>query len=381
MAALLTSVGENRDKLAMYLSECRRMGITVSAPSVNDSTLTFTPVGDDMIRFGMGAVRNVGSNVVAGLVEAREEQGAYESFSDFLKKVPMHVCNKRTVESMIKAGAFDELGHTRRALVTIHEQAIDQAISHKKQSQQYETDIFGAMAGEDSDMGDIDGVAVPDLPEWDKKDKLAFEREMLGLYVSDHPLQGLERVLAQHADRSITSLISEDGPPDGTIVTIAGMITGLQRRIAKTSGNPYARLEVEDLAGTIEVMFFGKAYQPVSTVLADDLVVAIKGRLQRREDGGVSISAQDMIVPDLEGEGASTGPVVLSLPTQRASEKVVAQLGETLQRHRGSNEVHVKLLSGDKVELMRLGPGYQVTPSPGLYGDLKVLLGPGCLEG
>ena len=381
MAALLTSVGENRDKLAMYLSECRRMGITVSAPSVNDSALTFTPVGDDMIRFGMGAVRNVGSNVVAGMVEAREEQGAYESFSDFLKKVPMHVCNKRTIESMIKAGAFDELGHTRRALVTIHEQAVDQAISQKKQSQQYETDIFGAMAGEDSDIGDFDGVAVPDLPEWDKKDKLAFEREMLGLYVSDHPLQGLERVLAQHADRSITSLLSEDGPPDGATVTIAGMITGLQRRIAKSSGNPYARLEVEDLAGTIEVMFFGKAYQPVSMVLADDLVVAIKGRLQRREDGGVSISAQDMIVPDLEGEGASTGPVVLSVSAQRASEKVVTQLGETLQRHRGSNEVHVKLLSGDKVELMRLGPEYQVTPSPGLYGDLKVLLGPSCLEG
>ncbi|GAB3188468.1 DNA polymerase III subunit alpha [Nesterenkonia suensis] len=380
LAALLTSVGENRDKLALYLAECRRMGITVTPPSVNDSTLNFTPVGDDMIRFGMGAVRNVGANVVAGLVEAREEQGGFDSFSDFFKKVPQHVCNKRTIESMIKAGAFDEMGQTRRALVQIHEQAVDQAVKQKKDSLQYETDIFGAMSTGDDGMDDFDAVQVPDLPEWDKKDKLAFERDMLGLYVSDHPLQGLERVLAQHADRSISSLLSEEGPPDGATVTIAGMITTLQRRIAKSSGNPYAKVEVEDLAGSIEVMFFGKAYQPISTVLAEDLVVAVKGRLQRREDGGVSISAQEMIVPELDGEAAS-GPVVLTVPSQRASEKVVTQLGEVLMRHRGSNEVHVQLLSGDTVEVMRLGPEYQVTPSPSLYGDLKVLLGPSCLQG
>lgn len=158
------------------------------------------------------------------------------------------------------------------------------------------------------------------------------------------------------------------------------MITTLQRRIAKSSGNPYARVEVEDLAGSIEVMFFGKAYQPISTVLAEDLVVAIKGRLQRRDDGAVSISAQEMIVPELDGE-AGSGPVVLTVPSQRASEKVVTQLGEVLRRHRGSNDVHVQLLSGDKVEVMRLGAHYQVTPSPSLYGDLKVLLGPSCLQG
>nr|WP_029514185.1 DNA polymerase III subunit alpha [Nesterenkonia sp. F] len=379
MAALLTSVGENRDKLALYLNECRHMGITVTPPSVNESTQNFTPVGDDMIRFGMGAVRNVGSNVVAGLVEARREKGAFESFSDFLKKVPPHVCAKRAVESMIKAGSFDDLGYTRRALVSVHEQAVEQAVKQKKDALQYETDIFGAMSGGEDGLDDFDAVAVPEMPEWDKKDKLAFERDMLGLYVSDHPLQGLERVLAQHADRSITSLLGEDGPPDGATVTIAGMITTLQRRIAKSSGNPYARVEVEDLGGTIEVMFFGKAYQPVSMVLAEDLVVAIKGRIQRRDDGSVSMSAQEMIVPELDDE-TSTGPVVLSVPSQRASEKVVTQLGEILRRHRGSNDVHVRLLSGATIEVMRLGPDYQVTPSPSLYGDLKVLLGPSCLE-
>ena len=375
MAALLTSVGENRDKLAIYLSECRRMGITVTPPSVNDSALDFTPVGDATIRFGMGAVRNVGSNVVAGMVSARQEQGRYDSFSDFFKKVPVQVCNKRTVESMIKAGAFDEMGHTRRSLVAVHEQAIDQSIGQKRKEAENQFDLFSDSA---LDLGEALQVSVPELPEWDKMDKLSFERDMLGLYVSDHPLQGLERTLAQHADRSIAQVMSEDGPPDNATVTVAGMITSLQRKVAK-SGNPYARAEVEDLVGTLEVMFFGKTYQAVSMVLAEDLVVAIRGQVDRREDGGVVLKAMDVTALDTHEDGAE-GPVVLSVPVQKATEKVVAELGSTLQAHRGSAAVHVKLLSGHKVELMRLGDDFQVTPSPALYGDLKVLLGPTCLE-
>lgn len=378
MAALLTSVGENRDKLAMYLSECRRMGITVTAPSINESELTFTPVGDSTIRFGMGAVRNVGANVVAGMVDARSEQGAYDSFSDFFKKVPVHVCNKRTVESLIKAGAFDELRHTRRALMMVHEQAIDQAVKKKRDSLQYETDIFGAMSTGDDGMDDFDAVVVPEVREWDKMDKLGFEREMLGLYVSDHPLQGKERVLSQHADRSIVSVMSEDGPPDGAIVTICGMITSLDRRVAK-SGNPYARAEVEDLVGSLEVMFFGKTYQAVSMVLAQDLIISIKGQVDRREDGGVVLKAMDVTVPEINDDGGP-GPVMVSMSAQKATEKVVTELGRTLQAHAGSADVHIKLLSGDRIEMMRLGDEFQVTPSPALYGDLKVLLGPACLE-
>lgn len=377
MAALLTSVGENRDKLAMYLSECRRMGITVTPPSINESELTFTPVGDETIRFGMGAVRNVGANVVAGMVEARTEQGAYESLSDFFKKVPLHVCNKRTIESLIKAGGFDELGHTRRSLVAVHEQAIDQAVKKKKDSLQYETDIFGAMSTGDDGMEDFDAVQVPQLPEWDKKDKLAFEREMLGLYVSDHPLQGLERTLSQHADRSIASVMSEEGPPDGAIVTICGMITALERRVAK-SGNPYARAAVEDMVGSIEVMFFGKTYQAVSMVLAEDLIVSIKGQVDRRDDGGVVLKAMDVTVPEITEDGV-TGPVVVSMPVQKATEKIVTELGQTLKAHAGNADMHIKLVYPDKYELIRV-ENFRVNPSPSLYGDLKVILGPTCLE-
>ncbi len=192
MAALLTSVGDDKDKLALYLTECRHMGITVLPPDVNESELNFTPVGKD-IRFGMGAVRNVGANVVQAMVKARNEKEKFTSFNDFLAKVPAVVCNKRTIESMIKAGAFDQLGHTRRGLVMCHEQAVEDVVAQKKKEDngEFTFDLF-AMGGSEDPEAETFSVEVPDVPEWERKDMLAFEREMLGLYVSDHPLRGLD---------------------------------------------------------------------------------------------------------------------------------------------------------------------------------------------
>ncbi|MEN2745896.1 DNA polymerase III subunit alpha [Sinomonas halotolerans] len=375
MAALLTSVGDDKDKSAMYLNECRRMGITVLPPDVNESSLTFTPVGRD-IRFGMGAIRNVGANVVHSMVAAREEKGAFTSFSDFLQKVPAVVCNKRTIESLVKAGAFDSLGHPRRALAMIHEEAVDAVISIKRNEANNQFDLFSALGGGDGPSGLH--VDIPDLPEWEKKDKLAFERDMLGLYVSDHPLQGLEGVLAQHAETGITSLLSEDGPADGSIVTIAGMITSLSRRIAKASGNAYARAEVEDLGASMEVMFFGQVYGPIATLLAEDLIVVVKGRLQRRDDGAVTLNAMELTVPDLTD--ATGGPIVITLPTHKATESVVTKLGEVLRTHPGHNEVRLHLQGTRSIEVMRVGAHLRVNPNPALFGDLKVLLGPACLD-
>ncbi|WP_294566522.1 DNA polymerase III subunit alpha [Arthrobacter sp. MSA 4-2] len=375
MAALLTSVGDDKDKLAIYLNECRRMGITVLPPDVNESSVNFTPVGND-IRFGMGAIRNVGANVVGAMVTAREEKGDFTSFSDFLQKVPAVVCNKRTIESLIKAGAFDSLKHPRRALAMIHEEAVDSVIVLKRNEAANQFDLFSAF--DDPGAGSSLSVEVPDLPEWEKKDKLSFERDMLGLYVSDHPLQGLEGILSQHADLTIPSVISDEGPADGAIVTIAGMITSLQRRIAKNSGNAYARAEIEDLAGSMEVMFFGQVYGPISGVLAEDLIVVVRGRLQRRDDGAVMLNAQELTVPDLS-EGHS-GPVVISMAQHKATEAAVTALGEVLRTHPGTSEVQIRLNGNRKVEVMKLGVDLRVNPTPSLFGDLKVLLGPACLD-
>ncbi|UKA56023.1 DNA polymerase III subunit alpha [Arthrobacter sp. FW305-BF8] len=375
MAALLTSVGDDKDKSAIYLNECRRMGITVLPPDVNESALNFTPVGND-IRFGMGAIRNVGVNAVEAMVAARASEGAYTSFKDYLMKVPAVVCNKRTIESLIKAGAFDSLGHHRRALAMIHEEAIDSVITLKRNEAIGQFDLFAGFDEAESEASL--SIEIPDLPEWEKKDKLAFERDMLGLYVSDHPLQGLEGVLSQHADQSITSIIAEDGPHDGAIITIAGMITSLSRRIAKASGNAYARAEIEDLGGSMEVMFFGQVYGPIASVLAEDLIVVVKGRLQRRDDGAVTLNCMELSVPDLSQ--GTNGPLVITMQTHKATEAVVTELGDVLRNHRGNSEVRVNLQGDSRIEVMALPVHLRVNPNPSLFGDLKVLLGPACLD-
>ena len=376
MAALLTSVGDDKDKLALYLNECRHIGITVLPPDVNESALNFTPVGKD-IRFGMGAIRNVGTNAVAGMVEARTEKGHYNDFNDFLGKVPAVVCNKRTIESLIKAGAFDSMKHPRRALVAIHEEAVDSVIQVKRNEAANQFDLFSALGAEES--SESMHVAIPDIPDWDKKEKLAYERDMLGLYVSDHPLQGLGSALEQYADMPVTHVLSDDGPQDGHIISIAGMISGLQRRIAKKSGNPYARCEIEDLSGSMEVMFFGQAYQPIAEILADDLIVVVKGRVQRRDDGSITLNAQEMMIPEIS-EDANGGPVVIGIPTHKATETLVQKLGDVLRTHSGNTEVRVKLTGSRGTSLMRLGMNFRVNPNPALFGDLKVLLGPHCLD-
>nr|WP_272878897.1 DNA polymerase III subunit alpha [Rothia nasimurium] len=379
MAALLTSVGDDKDKLALYLNECRHMKITVLPPDVNESALNFTPVGDD-IRFGMGAIRNVGANVVAAMVDTREEKGRYENFNDFLAKVPMVVCNKRTVDSLIKAGAFDSLGHDRRPLSMIHEEAIDATVSVKRQEAAGQFDLFGGLGLEDDNPANDLAVQVPDVPEWEKRDKLNFEREMLGLYVSDHPLRGLEDALDALSDSTIQGLVSEDSvKPDGAIVTVAGMITSVSRRIAKNSGNPYARLEIEDRTGSMEVMFFGRAYEPIAGVLAEDLICTIKGRLQRRDDGSVTLSAQELHIPEISADGTG-GPVTIVVPEYKATEETLHQLRDILKNHKGESEVRIALMTRTKRVMLRLGADLRVTPNPALFGDLKVLLGPACLD-
>lgn len=379
MAALLTSVGDNKDKLALYLNECRAMGITVLAPDVNESTLTFAPVGED-IRFGMGAIRNVGANVVEGMIAAREEKGRYESFNDFLKKVPLQVCNKRTIESLIKAGAFDDLGHTRRSLSLIHEAAVDAAVAVKRKEAAGQFDLFGSL-GMDDALGDELTVTIPDVPDWDRREKLNFERDMLGLYVSDHPLRGLERALSDAATHSVHDIIGEDSHVrDGETVTIAGMLTGVSRRIAKSSGNQYASVELEDPSGaTITVMFFSRAYETMGAALADDLICSIRGRVQRRDDGSVNMSAQELQILEISDDGRAA-PITIVVPEYLVTEANLKELKETLRDHKGTADVRMLIRTRDKEQLVLLDPSVRVEPNPSLFGEIKTIFGPSCIR-
>ncbi|MHA4820391.1 DNA polymerase III subunit alpha, partial [Streptomyces aculeolatus] len=239
MAALLTSVRDDKDKSAVYLNECRKMGIKVLPPDVNESEADFTPRGDDTIVFGLSAVRNVGRNVVDSIVRGRQAKGAYLSFPDYLDKSEPVVCNKRTTESLIKAGAFDALGHTRKGLLAAYEPMVDAVVQVKRKEAEGQFDLFGDMGGADAADGPALGLDVRFADEeWEKPYLLAQEREMLGLYVSDHPLFGIEHVLDDRADASIAALNGGDHS-DGTVVTIGGIISGLQRKMTK-QGNAWA---------------------------------------------------------------------------------------------------------------------------------------------
>ncbi|WP_433377281.1 DNA polymerase III subunit alpha [Streptosporangium sp. CA-115845] len=369
MAGLLTSVKDDKDKSALYLNECRRMGIKVLPPDVNDSDFDFTPRGTD-VRFGLSAIRNVGGNVVDGIIAARKEKSRFADFKDFLRKVPMVVCNKRVIESLIKAGAFDSFGHVRKGLVMVHEQAVDSIIGIKKNEAQGQDSLFGAVEGAEDQTFD---VQIP-MGEWDKNTLLQFEREMLGLYVSDHPLFGVEHILASGADCSIASL-QDEHRPDGQVVTVGGILSGLQRKVTK-KGDTWVLTQLEDLEGAIEVMIFPSAYQLCATVLAEDAIVFVKGRLDKREDVG-KIIAMEVTAPDLTREAG--GPLAVSLALTRCTPPVVGRLKEVLTAHPGTTEVHLQVHNGPKTTIMRLDDRLRVSPSPALMGDLKQLLGPACL--
>lgn len=371
MSALLTSVGDSKDKLGVYLAECRRMGIRVLPPDVNESAGDFTAAGKD-IRFGLGAIRNVGANVVEAIRAARNEKGRFESFHDFLAKVPLQVANKRTVESLVKAGAFDSLGCTRRALVEIHEDAIDAAVTQKRAEANGQVGFdFDSLWEEPQAVN-----KVPDRPEWSKRDKLAFEREMLGLYVSDHPLAGLELQLAKHASVGISELLAGDAASDGDTVSVAGLITSVQHRTARNSGNPYGIVQVEDFGGEISILFLGKTYQEFSPALVNDSIIVVKGRVSERDDG-VALHAVSLFAPDL-GQSLGAGPLVISVPEVRATTDVVTALNDVLIRHSGDNEVRLKLVKGETARMFEVP--YPVSVSADLYGELKSLLGPNCLN-
>ncbi len=380
MAALLTSVAGDKDKSAVYLNECRRMGITVLPPDVNASSATFTPVGGD-VRFGLAAVRNVGTNVVDAIVAARQARGAFTSFADFLRKVPANVCNKRVIESLIKAGAFDSLGHPRKGLVLIHEQAVDTVIDVKRNEAMGQDSLFGG----DAEIEASFEVPVPE-GEWEKPALLGFEREMLGLYVSDHPLLGIEHILSSVTDCSVAQLLSaaaEDSermPRGGRndaqpVVTVGGILSGVQRKVTR-DGNPWAAATLEDLEGALEVMFFPKTYAECATQIADDAIVIVKGRLDRREESPKLI-AMEVSVPDLAAGGS--GPFVVSMQVHRCVAPVVGRLHEVLRSHPGLAEVHLRLYNGRRTTVVKLDDKLRVKPSPALRADLKQLLGSACV--
>jgi DNA polymerase-3 subunit alpha len=285
--------------------------------------------------------------------------------------VPASVCNKRVVESLILAGAFDSLGHTRRSLLEIYESAIDSVLEMKKNQSYGQDDLFGA-------TGDSEGTwsytePIPDIPDWDKSTKLAYEREMLGLYVSDHPLNGAEHVIQAHRDMGLVQV--KEVKESHQTLKLAGMITSIVRKKTK-KGEMYAQVTLEDLDASIVIQLFQKAYREYGVQLVPDTVVQVVGMVRPRSDEGIDFIASKIRPLDLESDASSA--LTICLPMSRVSRSIMDSLKTTLSSHPGTSDVWLKMISHDQTKTFRLSD--TVETSMELISELKALLGASAVE-
>jgi DNA polymerase-3 subunit alpha len=370
LAALLTSVKTSLEKAAIYLAECRVMGIEVVVPDVNASSSDFTPDitpredGTEELRilFGLSAVRNVGTGLVEHIVAERDANGPYEDFYDFCQRVNTQVLNKKTIESLIKAGSFDAMGHPRQGLLSVYEQIIDQTVARRKEHDMGVMSLFAE--ADDAAPAFDERVPIPDK-DFEKKVRLTFEKEMLGLYVSDHPLLGAEAALRKKVDCSVLELAEVE---DGSRRTVGGVITGLQRKWTK-KGDLMAVFTLEDLQGSVEVMVFPRTMSEVGHLLADDTVIILGARVDGRDDTPKLIAGEvEIFEPLAEGEP----PLRLHLPASRLTDDTVSRLKELFLDFPGDSEVYIML--GER-QVVRLPDQYSVSTRSGLVGELRALLG------
>jgi DNA polymerase III subunit alpha len=385
VACLLTSVKNNLDKAATYLSDCRSMGIKVLPPDVNRSMSNFGALSTDelppgitlavgspgAITFGLSAVRNVGEALVDLLIAEREENGQFSSFHDFVERVPEPVLNKRTIESLIKGGAFDNLGHTRRGLLTVFEHIIDTTVKRRREREKGVMSLFGDWADEGaSDAGgSADGfderTEIPDLA-FDKTEQLRYEKEMLGLYVSDHPLFGVEAAMRRKVEHAVLDLQTME---DGANVVVGGVITNLARKFTK-KGDQMAVFLLEDLDASIEVTIFPRTLAEQGHKLEDDLIVSVKGRLDRRDESRFGLIGQTVTVLSGLGDGPAA-PLRLRLPSAALDELKIQRLKRILREHPGDSVVMVDIGQG---KVLKLADEFRVDLDRSV-GELRMAFG------
>ena len=313
-------------------------------------------------------------NVVDSIIATREANSPYTSFIDFLQKVDLSVLNKRLIESLIKAGAFDSLGQTRRGLINVHVEAVDAISAVKRERDAGNVSLFDSAPVEESKDELTFGMTLQiTTDEWERDFLLSAEREMLGLYVSDHPLSGIEDLLTEAADVSTAEVLEVEGTD---IVTIAGLITSVQRRVAKKNGETWASVVIEDMNGSVTVNFYQKVYALYAPRILEDTVVAVKVRLQRGDED-VRLSALEMNLIDVT---RAERPITISLTTQLMDEATMTKMQNILLAHPGNTTVILKVINFSRVTKIQLEDKFKVDSENGLFSDLKALLGPNCLS-
>ncbi|HLF70334.1 MAG TPA: DNA polymerase III subunit alpha, partial [Actinomycetota bacterium] len=377
MAALLTSVKDDKDLVPFYLVECRSLGIKVLPPNVNDSDLEFTPRSSSVL-FGLSAIRNVGEQVASRVIEARNS-GPFKSFEDFCKRVDPSCLNKKVVESLAKAGALDCVGVTRSAVLQIDpkgegglvlsDQAaglIETVMTERKSEDAGQFSLFAGAA----QAGPVAEVIHDELTgiELSKALLLAAEKEMLGFYVSEHPLEAVESALRYQTQAEVLDL--REGP-DHAVKTVGGVLAGMVRKFTK-KGDIWYSGYLEDMKGSVEIVVWPKVVEGTPPdLLMDDQIVTIKGRIELRDES-VKLIAIEMRKPDLSG---AMSPLRIRMPAAGCTPDRLERLKGVLASHPGPAPVLLHLEAAARTTVLKLG-GFSVELRTGLFAELKAVLGP-----
>ena len=295
MAALMTSVIDNSSKVAEYIMTCRQMGIEILPPDINEGESGFS-VSGGRIRYGLSAIKSVGKPVIDAIVSQRNQSGPYVSLKDFCERLTGKEVNKRTIENFIKAGAFDSLGATRRQQMMVYVQVLDQVNAEKKKSMTGQMSLFDFVGEEEKQ--DFD-VKYPDVGEYDKETLLAFEKEVLGVYISGHPLEEFEAqwrksVTAVTTDFETDDELGTSRVSDGQVVIVGGMITA--KTVKTTKNNQMmAFITLEDLLGTVEIIVFPRDYEKYRPLLCEDAKIYVRGRVSASEDQQAKLICEKIV--------------------------------------------------------------------------------------
>jgi DNA polymerase-3 subunit alpha len=364
MAALISSVMNTKDRVPFYVNACHELGIEVLPPEVNESQLDFAVV-EGKIRFGLNAVKNVGETACRAIIAAREAGGPFASIWDFTERVDPQVVNKRALESLVKCGALDSTGASRRGLVEV----LDHALSWGGREQADRIAGQGSIFDLAEDTGAERPRHHPEIAagEYEKNELLRLEKETLGLWVSEHPLAGLGDQLRRKTDRPLAEL---ERCRDGEIVTVGGIVSAVKQLTTK-KGDPMVFLRLDDLTGSVEAVVFNSVYASSRELCEPDRVLILKGRVDHKEGESKLIAIE---VSEFEAYVAPT-EVRLRVDARRAPAGALRELGHVVRDYPGEARVVLALETSEGPLTLEFGPDFRVRPVPDFFAEVKALLG------
>ena len=374
MAALLSSNIGKTEEVIKYIAEAREMGIEVLAPDVNESGWRFTVVGDKRIRFGMGAIRNVGRGAIDSMLTARRD-GPFTSLYDLCSRVDLRLCNKRVFEALVAAGACDGLGGHRAQLLAALDHAINEASLRQEENEKGQVSLFGDFGETEStaDSRHAPPPTLPNIPVWGESERLQREKELLGFYISGHPLEPFRTECELFASHTVSQLGS--WTPDG--VTIGVVVTAIKKQISKRSGAEFARLTVEDFSGSSEILVFPEAWAVIAERVRPDVPLLVKGGYSRKDQ---DLESPTFIVEAVTrfAEIRASGDLAVAIDLSRGADlapSVMEDVRVAVEAHRGSAPLELRWQDGDGTPVRFRSRSITVAASPVVLSDLRALLG------